>query len=46
MKEKYIVWVTENLGEKTGIWYSPYLEKLGFLLDKFELGKGFKGVID
>lgn len=41
-KEKYKVWVTENLGEKTGTWYSPYLEQLGYLLDKFGLGKGFK----
>ncbi|MDM5293224.1 hypothetical protein QUF81_08480 [Peribacillus simplex] len=41
-KEKYKVWVTENLGEKTGIWYSPYLEQLGYLLDKFELGTGYK----
>lgn len=41
-KEKYIAWVTENLGEKTGGWYSPYLEKLGQLLEKFALGSGFK----
>jgi 5-methylcytosine-specific restriction protein B len=34
--------VTENLGEKTGIWYAPYLEKLGHLLEKFELENGYK----
>lgn len=28
-KEQYIGWATENLGDKTGIWYAPYLEKLG-----------------
>jgi 5-methylcytosine-specific restriction enzyme B len=32
-KEKYKTWVTENLGEKTGMWYTPYLEKLGILLE-------------
>ncbi|GGH80442.1 5-methylcytosine-specific restriction protein B [Pullulanibacillus pueri] len=41
-KEKYKAWVTENLGEKTGVWYSPYLERLGYLLNKFELGTGYK----
>lgn len=41
-KEKYKAWVTENLGEKTGIWYAPYLEKLGQLLEKFGLEKGYK----
>ncbi|SFS82862.1 AAA family ATPase [Paenibacillus sp. 453mf] len=41
-KEKYIVWVTENLGEKTGSWYSPYIENLGYLLDKFGLDTGYK----
>jgi len=41
-KEKYKVWVTENLGEKTGLWYTPYLEKLGHLLEKFGLGSDYK----
>ncbi|MEK4967051.1 AAA family ATPase [Cytobacillus sp. FSL R7-0696] len=41
-KEKYIIWATENLGEKTGIWYSPYLEQLGYLLEKFQLDMGYK----
>ncbi|MFD1032480.1 AAA family ATPase [Metaplanococcus flavidus] len=41
-KEKYYAWVTENLGEKTGIWYAPYLEKLGHLLEKYELASGYK----
>ncbi|MGE7811741.1 AAA family ATPase [Lysinibacillus capsici] len=41
-KEKYKAWVTENLGEKTGGWYSPYLEKLGQLLEKFGLCSGYK----
>jgi len=42
-KEKYKDWVTENLGEKTGVWYAPYLEKLGQLLEKFGLAIGYKG---
>ncbi|MDN3450042.1 AAA family ATPase [Planococcus sp. APC 3906] len=41
-KEKYKAWVTENLGEKTGIWYAPYLEKLGQLLEKFGLENVYK----
>lgn len=41
-KEKYKAWVTENLGEKTGLWYTPYLEKLGDLLEKYELESGYK----
>ncbi len=41
-KEKYKAWVTENLGEKTGMWYTPYLEKLGHLLENFGLGSGYK----
>lgn len=41
-KNIYKKWVTENLGEKTGIWYSPYLEKLGLLLNKYGLGSGYK----
>ncbi|MHA7136610.1 AAA family ATPase [Rossellomorea arthrocnemi] len=41
-KEKYKNWVTENLGEKTGMWYTPYLEKLGYLLEKFGLARGYK----
>ncbi|WYP26525.1 AAA family ATPase [Alkalihalobacillus sp. FSL W8-0930] len=41
-KQNYKSWVTENLGEKTGMWYSPYLEKLGSLLNQFELATGYK----
>lgn len=41
-KENYKAWVTENLGEKTGIWYAPYLEKLGHLLKKYGLASGYK----
>ena len=41
-KEKYSIWVTENLGEKTGMWYAPYLEELGALLKRFELHIGYK----
>ena len=41
-KEKYQVWVTENLGEKTGMWYAPYLEQLGALLAKYKLADGYK----
>ena len=40
--ERYKEWVAENLGEKTGIWYTPYLEKLGHLLEKFGLASGYK----
>ncbi|MGL4335168.1 MAG: hypothetical protein ACRCSC_08950, partial [Lactococcus garvieae] len=39
-KYQFSAWATENLGEKTGIWYSPYLERLGVLLKQFELNKG------
>lgn len=42
LKEKYKAWVTENLGERTGEWYTPYLEKLGHLLEKYELASGYK----
>ncbi|WP_206109335.1 AAA family ATPase [Paenibacillus sp. HB172176] len=41
-KEKYIVWAADNLGEHTGNWYSPYLEQLGYLLEKFGLDPGYK----
>ena len=41
-KEKYRSWVTENLGESTGSWYTPYLEKLGYLLEKYGLASGYK----
>lgn len=41
-REQYKAWVTENLGEKTGVWYAPYLEKLGRLLETFGLDSGYK----
>ena len=41
-KERYTSWVTENLGEKTGVWYTPYLEKLGFLLNEYNLANGYR----
>lgn len=41
-KEKYMTWVTENLGGKTGGWYAPYIEKLGYFLNKFELESSYK----
>lgn len=41
-KEKFSDWAAENLGEKTGFWYSPYLEQLGMLLNQFGLVKGYK----
>jgi len=41
-KEKYRAWVTENLGESTGSWYTPYLENLGYLLEKYGLASGYK----
>lgn len=39
-KEQFSEWAKENLGEKVGIWYSPYLEQLGVLLRRFNLDKG------
>lgn len=39
-KKKFSDWSKENLGEKSGVWYSPYLEELGILLKKFELDNG------
>lgn len=36
-KKQFSAWAKENLGEKTGIWYAPYIEQLGSLLKKFEL---------
>ena len=41
-KERYKSWVKENLGESTGFWYTPYLEKLGHLLEKYGLASGYK----
>lgn len=40
-KEQFSKWAADNLGEKTGIWYSPYLEKLGTLLSQFGIGKDY-----
>lgn len=31
----FIEWSSENIGEKTGGWYSPYLKKLGMYLKLF-----------
>lgn len=39
---KFSEWVSENLGEKTGAWYSPYLEKMGILLKQFGLDKNLE----
>jgi len=33
---EFIEWSTENIGEKTGGWYSPYLESMGYYLKLFE----------
>lgn len=41
-KQDFMAWVKKNRGEKTGIWYAPYLEQLGSLLEKFELADGYK----
>lgn len=41
-KEDFMAWVKENRGEQTGNWYAPYLEKLGSLLERFELANGYK----
>lgn len=37
-------WAKENIGEKTGIWYSPYLKKMGHYLKifNFEDSDGLK----
>ncbi|CCK20657.1 restriction endonuclease [Lactococcus laudensis] len=40
-KQRYKDWAKDNLGEKTGIWYAPYLEKLGSLLNRFGLGSSY-----
>ena len=40
-KNHFSKWAAENLGEKTGIWYSPYIEELGTLLSQFGIGKGY-----
>ena len=40
-KQRYKDWTKDNLGEKTGIWYAPYLEKLGSLLNRFGLGSSY-----
>lgn len=40
-KQLFRDWAKDNLGEKTGIWYTPYLEKLGLLLSKFELSNSY-----
>ncbi|WEB81022.1 AAA family ATPase [Vagococcus lutrae] len=39
-KQQFSDWAKENLGEKTGLWYSPFLEKLGKLLKNFGLDNG------
>lgn len=39
-KQKFSAWSKDNLGPKTGIWYSPYLEVLGELLKQFQLDNG------
>lgn len=39
-KQKFSAWSKDNLGPKTGIWYSPYLEILGELLKQFQLDNG------
>ncbi|MGV9034433.1 AAA family ATPase [Lactococcus lactis] len=36
-KKEFSLWAKENLGEKVGIWYAPYIEKFGTLLRKFDL---------
>jgi len=41
-KEQYSIWIADNLGEKIGERYAPYLEKLGFLLAEFNLCNGCK----
>lgn len=39
-KNQFAAWAKENLGEKTGLWYAPYLEQLGTLLRQFNLDGG------
>lgn len=41
-KKHFIDWAAENLGEKTGVWYAPCLEQLGFLLEKFGIGEKYQ----
>lgn len=41
-KENYSEWVTANLGEKTGMWYAPYLEKMGIYLEMFDIAHGYQ----
>lgn len=36
-KQQYHEWVTENLGQKTGQWYSPYIEQLGKYLKELDI---------
>lgn len=35
IKKEYFEWVSLNLGEKTGVWYTPYIEELGIKLNKY-----------
>ncbi|MBB5887148.1 AAA family ATPase [Lactovum miscens] len=39
-KKYFSDWSKDNLGEKTGIWYAPFLENLGKLFKDFSLDNG------
>ena len=39
-KREFSEWAKDNLGEKVGIWYAPYIEQFGTLLKKFNLDGG------
>ena len=38
----FVDWATENLGQKTGIWYKPFLEKMGQILSEAQISNEFK----
>lgn len=42
LKNEYTEWVKENLGPKVGIWYTPYLKRMGEDLSEFSIADGFK----
>ncbi len=36
-RHNFVKWCEENLGKAPGVWYYPYLEKMGYYLSEFEL---------
>lgn len=41
-KEEFEEWAKINLGNKTGMWYAPYIDKMGIFLRDFDLDKGLE----